>query len=50
MKDSTTADARHHEHKPGAAGRTAGPRFHGVTDRSRLALPAAMVLSGIVSV
>ena len=27
-----------------------GPRFHGVTDWGRLALPAAMVLSGIVSV
>ena len=51
MKDSTTADARHHEHETRAAGRpdTAGPRFHGVTDRGRLALPAAMVLSGIVS-
>ena len=52
MKDSTTADAGHHEHESQAAGRpdTAGPRFHGVTDRGRLALPAAMVLSGIVSV
>src|SRR5882724_6819907 len=52
MKDSTTADAGHHEHKTRAAGRpdAAGPRFHGVTDRGRLALPAAMVLSGIVSV
>jgi hypothetical protein len=51
MKDSTTADARHHEHETRAAGRpdAAGPRFHGVTDRGRLALPAA-VLSGIVSV
>jgi len=50
MKDSTTADARHHEHETRAAGRpdTAGPRFHGVTDLGRLALPAAMVLSGIV--
>src|ERR1700735_993988 len=38
--------------KPRAAVRpdTAWPRFHGVTDRGRLALPAAMVLSGIVSV
>jgi len=27
-----------------------GHAFHGVTDRGRLALPAAMVLSGIVSV
>src|SRR5258708_10149244 len=52
MKDRTTADAGHHEHETRAAGRpdTAGPRFHGVTDRGRLALPAAMVLSGIVSV
>ena len=52
MKDSTTADAGHHEHETRAAGRpdTVGPRFHGVTDRGRLALPAAMVLSGIVSV
>jgi hypothetical protein len=52
MKDSTTADARHHEHEIRAAGRldTGGPRFHGVTDRGRLALPAAAVLSGIVSV
>ena len=52
MKDSTTADAGHHEHETRAAGRpdAAGSRFHGVTDRGRLALPAAMVLSGIVSV
>jgi len=52
MKDSTTADARHHEHEIPAAGRldTGGPRFHGVTDRGRLAFPAAAVLSGIVSV
>jgi hypothetical protein len=52
MKDSTTADAGHHEYETRAAGRSnaAGPRFHGVTDRGRLALPAAMVLSGIVSV
>lgn len=52
MKDSTTADAGHHEHETRAAGRpnAVGPHFHGVTDRGRLALPAAMVLSGIVSV
>jgi hypothetical protein len=52
MKGSTTADAGDHEHETRAARRpdTDGPRFHGVTDRGRLALPAAMVLSGIVSV
>ena len=52
MKDSTTANAGHMSMKPQAVGRpaAAGPRFHGVTDRGRLTLPAAMVLSGIVSV
>ena len=51
MKDSTTADEARASGRPDAA----GPGPHGVTGRgqlagSRLALPAAMVLSGIVSV
>jgi inner membrane transporter RhtA len=57
MTDSTTADAGHQEHETRASGRpeAAGPESHGVTGRrklarSQLALPAAMVLSGIVSV
>jgi threonine/homoserine efflux transporter RhtA len=51
MKDSTTADAGHHEHETRASGRPdAGPGFHPVVGQGRLALPAAMVLSGIVSV
>jgi inner membrane transporter RhtA len=52
MKDSATADAGHHEHQTRASGRpdAAGPGTHGVAGRGRLALPAAMVLSGIVSV
>jgi hypothetical protein len=57
MKDSTTADAGHQDHETRASGRpdAAGPGLHGVVGRDRLAqsrlvLPAAMVLSGIVSV
>jgi inner membrane transporter RhtA len=52
MKNSTTADAGHHEHDAQASGRpdAAGPDAHGVTGQGRLALPAAMVLFGIVSV
>jgi inner membrane transporter RhtA len=52
MKDSTTADAGHHEGQARASGRpdAAGAQAHGVTGRARLALPAAMVLSGIISV
>src|SRR5260370_23116787 len=55
--DSAPADAGHHEHEPRASGRpeAVGPESHGLTGRrqlarSQLALPAAMVLSGIVSV
>jgi inner membrane transporter RhtA len=52
MKDSTTADAGHHDHETRASGRSdaAGPGLRGGAGRGRLALPAAMVLSGIVSV
>jgi inner membrane transporter RhtA len=57
MTDRTTADAGHQEHETRASGRpeAPGPESHGVTGRGRLArsqlaLPAAMVLSGIVSV
>jgi inner membrane transporter RhtA len=52
MKDSTTADAGHHEHETRASGRpdAAEPGLHGVVVQRRLALSAAMVLSGIVSV
>jgi threonine/homoserine efflux transporter RhtA len=50
MKDSTTADAGHQETR--ASGRTdaAGPGLHGVVAQRQLALSAAMVLAGIVSV
>src|SRR5260370_10309811 len=55
--DSAPADAGHHEHEPRASGRAegCGPEAHGGAGRgqparSQLALPAAMVLSGIVSV
>jgi inner membrane transporter RhtA len=47
MKDSTTADAGHHETRASGRRDAAGPGFPG---RSGLALSAAMVLSGIVSV
>src|ERR1700691_6147849 len=52
MTDSTTADAGHQEQETRASGRpdAAGSEAHGVTDRARLALPAAMVLFGIISV
>jgi inner membrane transporter RhtA len=52
MKDSTTADAGHQDQETRASGRpdAAGSEVHGVTGRARLALPAGMVLSGIVSV
>ena len=57
MTDRTTADADHHECEARASGRpdAAGPQSHGVTGRgqlarSQLALPAAMILTGIVSV
>lgn len=47
MQDGTTAHAGHYEtRQPDAA----GPGPHGMTSRGRLALPAVMVLSGIVSV
>src|SRR5215472_13633889 len=49
MKDSTTAAAGHHETRASGRPDAAGPEFHGGS-RARLALPAAMVLSGIVSV
>src|SRR5215472_1132625 len=49
MKDSTTADADRHETRVSGRPEAAGPEPY---DRSgaRLALPAAMVLAGIVSV
>src|ERR1700689_4807281 len=52
MTDSTTADAGHQDQETRASGRpdAAGSEGHGVTDRARLALPAAMVLCGIISV
>jgi inner membrane transporter RhtA len=52
MKDSTAADAGHQDQETQASGRpdAAGSEAHGVTERARLALPAAMVLSGIISV
>src|ERR1700733_13288347 len=52
MTDSTTADAGHHEHEAQASGRpdAAGPGRHGPAGRGQLAWPAAMVLSGIISV
>src|SRR5271156_5822781 len=52
MTDRTTADAGHQEHETRASGRpdAAGPGPHGPTGRSQLAWPAAMVLSGIISV
>jgi inner membrane transporter RhtA len=52
MKDSTAADAGHQDQETRASGRPdeAGSEAHGVTERARLALPAAMVLSGIISV
>jgi inner membrane transporter RhtA len=52
MTDSTTADAGHQDQETRASGRpdAAGSEGHGVTDRARLALPAAMVLFGIISV
>lgn len=49
MKDSTTADAGHRETRVSGRPEAAGPGFHDAS-RSRLALPAAMVLSGIISV
>ena len=55
MTDRTTADAGHHERETRASGRpeAAGLESHGVTGRGRLvrsqlALPAAMILTGIV--
>src|ERR1700721_2385077 len=52
MTDRTTADAGHQEHETRASGRpdAAGPEPHGLTGRGQLAWPAAMVLSGIISV
>src|ERR1700722_7158487 len=52
MTDSTPADAGHQEHQPRASGRpdAAGPGPHGPAGRGQLAWPAAMVLSGIISV
>jgi inner membrane transporter RhtA len=52
MKDSTAADAGHQDQETRASGRpeAAGSEGHGVTERAKLALPAAMVLSGIISV
>src|SRR3984957_1411610 len=52
MTDSTPADAGHQEHQPRASGRpdAAGPGRHGPAGRGQLAWPAAMVLSGIISV
>jgi inner membrane transporter RhtA len=47
MTDSTTADAGHQDTGASGPPDAAGPGVHG---RARLALPAAMVLSGIVSV
>jgi threonine/homoserine efflux transporter RhtA len=54
MKDSTTADAGHQESRASGPADADGPEFH---DRSRgrlaqstLVAPAAMVLSGIISV
>jgi len=49
MKDSITAAAGHHETRASGRPDAAGPEFHGGS-RARLVLPAAMVLSGIVSV
>ncbi|HXO23865.1 MAG TPA: EamA family transporter [Streptosporangiaceae bacterium] len=48
MTDSTTADAGHQETRASGRPEAAGPDPHGAT--GRLALPAAMVLFGIVSV
>src|SRR5580693_2999929 len=50
MTDRTTADAGHQETRASGHPDAVGPEAHGVTGRARLALPAAMVLSGIVSV
>src|ERR1700733_2345103 len=52
MTDSTTADAGHHEHEAQASGRpdAAGPGRQGRGGGGQLAWPAAMVLSGIISV
>jgi inner membrane transporter RhtA len=50
MTDRTTADAGHQETRASGHPDAVGPEAHGVTGRARLALPAAMVLSGIISV
>jgi inner membrane transporter RhtA len=49
MKDSTTAAAGDHETRASGRPDAAGPEFHGGS-RAQLALPAAMVVAGIVSV
>src|SRR5215469_12192148 len=49
MKDSTTADAGRQQTRFSGHPDAAGPGFHD-RSRSQLALPAAMVLSGIISV
>ncbi|HUB23563.1 MAG TPA: EamA family transporter [Streptosporangiaceae bacterium] len=46
MKDTATADEARASGRPDAA----GPERHGAAARGRLVLPAAMVMSGIVSV
>src|SRR5579863_1388742 len=50
MTDSTTADAGQHESRASGRPEAVRPEEHGPVGRGRLALPAAMVLSGIVSV